>query len=37
VVTTAAVHHTRAILLAKDVGRAATAALAYGDSLAQAV
>jgi diguanylate cyclase (GGDEF)-like protein len=35
--TTAAVHHTRAILLAKEGGRAATAALAYGDSLAQAV
>ena len=35
--TTAAVNHTRAILLAKEGGRAATAALAYGDSLAQAL
>lgn len=35
--TTAAVHHTRAILLAAEGGRAATAALAYGDSLAQAL
>ena len=35
--TTATVNHTRAILLAKDGGRAATAALAYGDSLAQAL
>jgi len=35
--TTAAVNHTRAMLLAKEGGRAATAALAYGDSLAQAL
>ncbi|MDQ1538256.1 MAG: hypothetical protein QOE58_2649 [Actinomycetota bacterium] len=35
--TTAAVHHTRAILLADEGGLAATAALAYGDSLAQAL
>jgi diguanylate cyclase (GGDEF)-like protein len=35
--TTAAVHHTRAILLADEGGPAATAALAYGDSLAQAL
>jgi diguanylate cyclase (GGDEF)-like protein len=35
--TTATVNHTRAILLANDGGRAATAALAYGDSLAQAL
>jgi tetratricopeptide (TPR) repeat protein len=35
--TTAAVNHTQAILLAQDGGRAATAALAYGDSLAQAL
>ena len=34
---TAAVYHTRAILLADEGGRAATAALAYGDSLAQAL
>lgn len=33
----AAVNHTRAILLAKEGGLAATAALAYGDSLAQAL
>jgi diguanylate cyclase (GGDEF)-like protein len=35
--TTAAVNHTRAILLAEEGGRAATAALAYGDCLAQAL
>ena len=35
--TTAAVNHTRAMLLAEQGGRAATAALAYGDSLAQAL
>ena len=35
--TTAAVDHTRATLLAKEGGRAATAALAYGDCLAQAL
>jgi diguanylate cyclase (GGDEF)-like protein len=35
--TTAAVNHTRAILLAEEGGRAAAAALAYGDSLAQAL
>lgn len=33
----AAVNHTRAVLLAKDGGRPAAAALAYGDSLAQAL
>lgn len=35
--TTAAVNHTRAKLLAKDESRAATAALAYGDNLAEAL
>jgi diguanylate cyclase (GGDEF)-like protein len=35
--TTAAVNHTRAILLAEEGGRAAAAALAYGDTLAQAL
>jgi len=35
--TTAAVNHTRAILLAQDGGPAAAAALAYGDSLAEAL
>jgi diguanylate cyclase (GGDEF)-like protein len=35
--TTAAVNHTRAILLAKEGGGSTTAALAYGDSLAQAL
>jgi len=35
--TAAAVNHTRAILLAREGGLAATAALAYGDTLAQAL
>jgi len=35
--TTAAVNHTRANLLAKDGGRTAAAALAYGDNLAAAL
>ena len=35
--TTAAVHHTQAILLAESGGGVATAALAYGDSLAHAL
>ena len=35
--TTAAVNHTRAILLAQEGGRADNAALAYGDSLAHAL
>jgi diguanylate cyclase (GGDEF)-like protein len=35
--TTAAVNHTRAILLAEEGGRATTAALAYGECLAQAL
>jgi diguanylate cyclase (GGDEF)-like protein len=35
--TTAAVNHTRVILLAREGGRVTTAALAYGDSLAQAL
>jgi diguanylate cyclase (GGDEF)-like protein len=34
---TAAVHHTHAILLAEDGNSVATAALAYGDSLARAL
>jgi diguanylate cyclase (GGDEF)-like protein len=35
--TTAAVNHTRALLLAKDGSHVAKAALAYGDSLAEAL
>jgi diguanylate cyclase (GGDEF)-like protein len=35
--TTAAVHHTRLILLAEDGGHVAGAALAYGDNLAHAL
>ena len=35
--TTAAVHHTRVILLAEDGNPVSAAALAYGDSLAQAL
>jgi len=35
--TTAAVNHTRATLLAKEGGLAAQAAMAYGDSLAEAL
>ncbi len=36
-ITTAAIYHTRAMLLADEGGRAATAALAYGGILAQAL
>ena len=36
-ITTAAIYHTRALLLADEGGRAATAALAYGGILAQAL